>query len=74
MTTPDRNNTFTEMPGTLITLRDVSRQLRISVRAVYRLIAKGDLPPPVKVGGATRFFDSDLHRYLESLNLQRDRR
>jgi excisionase family DNA binding protein len=51
----------------LITIRDVSSRLNLSTRAVYRLIAAGEFPRPVKVGGATRFYASDLENFLQSL-------
>ena len=61
----------TTSPETLVSLRMVAARLNLSVRAVYRLIARGLLPRPVKVGGATKFFESDITRYLESLQAQR---
>jgi predicted DNA-binding transcriptional regulator AlpA len=56
----------------LISLRGTASRLDLSVRAVYRLIARGLLPRPVKVGGATKFFESDLSSYLDSLKAKRD--
>jgi excisionase family DNA binding protein len=56
---------------TLISLKDTANRLNLSVRAVYRLVARGILPRPFKVGGATRFFESDLDRYFESLKAAR---
>lgn len=55
----------------LIPIKIVASRLGLSTRAVYRLIARGDFPPPVKVGGATRFYESDLNGYLESLKQKR---
>lgn len=55
----------------LISLRDAAARLSLSQRAVYRLIAKGDLPRPVKVGGATRLYASDIDTYLETLKTNR---
>jgi predicted DNA-binding transcriptional regulator AlpA len=56
----------------LISLKGTAERLDLSVRAVYRLIARGLLPRPVKVGGATKFFESDIERYLTSLLAQRN--
>jgi predicted DNA-binding transcriptional regulator AlpA len=56
----------------LISLKGTAERLDLSVRAVYRLIARGILPRPVKVGGATKFFESDIERYLASLLAQRN--
>lgn len=57
-------------PETLISLKTVASRLSLSTRAVYRLIAAGDFPRPVKVGGATRFYSSDLDAYLSRLKGQ----
>jgi len=55
----------------LISIRYVATKLDLSVRAVYRLIAKGDFPRPVKAGGATRFYQSDLDEYMTRLRAGR---
>ena len=55
----------------LVSIRNVGHQLDLSTRAVYRLVAKGDIPPPVKVGGATRFYQSDLDHYMNRLKAGR---
>ncbi len=51
----------------LISIREVGLRLNLSVRAVYRLISSNEFPRPVKVGGATRFYASDLDGYLSRL-------
>jgi predicted DNA-binding transcriptional regulator AlpA len=58
----------------LISLKETAEMLDLSVRAVYRLIARGILPRPLKIGGATKFFESDLKRYFDSLKNKRDKR
>ena len=66
-------NTCTTKPhDKLISLKVVASQLGLSTRAVYRLIASGTLPHPVKVGGATRFFESDIEKYFERLHTNRN--
>ncbi|MGB0372973.1 MAG: helix-turn-helix transcriptional regulator [Opitutales bacterium] len=57
-------------PESLISLKTVASRLSLSTRAVYRLIASGNFPRPVKVGGATRFYSSDLDAYLSRLKVQ----
>ena len=57
----------------LISLKAAAARLDLSLRAVYRLIARGDLPRPVKVGGSSKLFISDLDAYLESLKATRNR-
>lgn len=51
----------------LISLRHAAVQLDISVRGLYRLIARGDLPHPVKVGGSSKLCKSDLEAYINKL-------
>ena len=55
----------------LISLRVVAQRLDLSLRGVYRLIARGLLPRPVKVGGASKLFESDIQDYLNALRAQR---
>lgn len=60
-------------PAQLISLKAAAARLDLSLRAVYRLIARGDLPRPVKVGGSSKLFMSDLDAYLEALKATRNR-
>ncbi|MCA9280715.1 MAG: helix-turn-helix domain-containing protein [Phycisphaeraceae bacterium] len=55
----------------LLSLNDAAAYLGICRRTIYRLIASGELPQPVKVGSATRLPESDLARYIESLKRRR---
>ena len=59
------------LQDSLLTLTEVGVKLSLSKRAVYRLIAKGDLPKPVKAGGAVRLCQSDLDKFIETLKLKR---
>jgi len=61
----------TTTPEKLISLRSTAERLDLSLRGVYRLIARGQLPRPVKVGASTKFFESDLQAYLATLQAQR---
>lgn len=62
----------TKQKERLVSIREVSSRLGLSIRAVYRLIARGEFPRPVKVGGATRFYESDVGEYLIRLRAVRD--
>jgi len=62
------NDTVSER---LITLDKVAELLSVTKRTVYRLIAKGDLPQPLKVGHSVRLSVSDVAEYFERLKLQR---
>jgi predicted DNA-binding transcriptional regulator AlpA len=55
----------------LVSFRGTARRLDLSIRAVYRLVARGHLPRPVKVGGARKFFESDIAQYLDALKARR---
>lgn len=55
----------------LISLPTAAHQLDISVRGLYRLIARKELPPPVKVGGSSKLFESDLEDYKARLKKRR---
>jgi hypothetical protein len=44
----------------------------VSERSVRRLIARGDLPHPVKVLSSPRLYHSDVVTYLEKLKTHRE--
>ena len=55
----------------LMTLRDVAKVIGRSVREVWREVGRGKLPRPVP-GRPARLFTSDVHKYLETLRVDRD--
>ena len=56
----------------LIDFKEVAHLLGdISERSVRRLIARGDLPQPVKVLSAPKLYQSDVFGYLEKLKARR---
>ena len=57
----------------LLDLEEVARLLGgVSTRSVRRLIARGDLPRPVKVLSSPRLYFSDVLTYFERLKAKRD--
>ncbi len=57
----------------LMDLEEVAEQLgHISTRSVRRLIARGDLPQPVKVLSSPRLYHSDVVAYLDGLKQKRE--
>ena len=56
----------------LVDLEDVAARLVVSKRSVWRLIASGDLVPPVKIGRLVRWFEADLQSYLDRKRQQRE--
>jgi predicted DNA-binding transcriptional regulator AlpA len=58
----------------LVDFEEVARILGgISERSVRRLIAKAELPQPVKVLSSPRLYLSDVAAYLERLKAKRER-
>jgi|GEM_PF-6985120 predicted DNA-binding transcriptional regulator AlpA len=56
----------------LIDFKEVAHLLGdVSERSVRRLIARGDLPRPVKVLSSPRLYHSDVWAYLERLKNKR---
>jgi len=57
----------------LLDLEEVAKLLGgVSTRSVRRLIARGDLPRPVKVLSSPRLYFSDVLDYFERLKVRRD--
>ena len=48
--------------------------LGASARTVWRLVASKVLPKPVRIGGSTRWFESDLEAFQRKLREERDRK
>ena len=46
----------------------------VSVREVWRLVAEGMLPPPVKIGRCSVWFGSDISEFQMRLREQRERK
>lgn len=53
---------------------DVAEFLGISVRKIWRLVAQGELAPPVKIGRCAVWFESDIVEFQMRLRAQRERR
>jgi predicted DNA-binding transcriptional regulator AlpA len=66
------NTTTTPSEDRLIDFKEVAHLLGdISERSVRRLIARGDLPQPVKILSAPKLYQSDVFAYLEKLKAKR---
>lgn len=51
----------------LLDLPKVIDKVSLSRTTIYRLIKTGDFPTPVKILGSSRWKESDLDRWMESL-------
>ena len=56
-----------QTPDQLLSLEKAARRLDISPRSLYRVIARGELPCPVKIGRSSKLCQSDLDAYLQAL-------
>lgn len=51
---------------TLLTFVEVAERLRVARGTVYRLVASGHLPPPIRIGAKlSRFKSSDIEALIE---------
>jgi excisionase family DNA binding protein len=55
----------------LLKLKEAADRLSVSVRTLWRRIAAGHLPQPVKVGDCSRMPESDVNAYIERLKKER---
>ena len=56
----------------MLNLRQVAKLLGIVKRSVWRRVADGSLPKPVKIGSAARWFESDIAKYQQRLRDDRE--
>lgn len=56
-----------------ISIKEAARLLSLSTRTIYRRVADGTLPPPVKIGRAVRFRQLDLENYNGVYTVQENR-
>ncbi|MEP7027664.1 MAG: helix-turn-helix domain-containing protein [Candidatus Eisenbacteria bacterium] len=54
-----------ELPGALLTVREVASILRVNYRDVYALANRGELPC-VRIGRRVRFLPGDIARWVEA--------
>jgi predicted DNA-binding transcriptional regulator AlpA len=58
----------------MLDVKRLAEMLGASVRTVWRLVSAGILPKPVQVGGATRWFESDIEAFQRRLKENREKR
>ena len=57
----------------MLDVNAVAILLGASVRTIWRLVATKVLPKPVRVGGSTRWFESDVEEFQRKLKERRER-
>ena len=55
-------------------VNQVAEFLSLSVREVWRLVAEGSFPPPIKIGRCSIWFESDIIEFQMRLRTQRERK
>ena len=56
----------------LISVKDTARALGCSVATVWRRVADGTISKPVKIGGMTRWPESEITALIESVKAERE--
>ena len=60
---------FPLLPRDLLTAQDVARRLSIGVRTLWRMVAQGKLPQPIRyTRKLVRWKTADIDRYIQSLS------
>ncbi len=49
----------------MIDVREVATILSISTRSVWRLVSRGELPQPIRLGRNVRWRSTDIDRWIE---------
>jgi predicted DNA-binding transcriptional regulator AlpA len=55
----------------MLDLRAVAARLFVSPRKIWRLVASGEFPKPVKVGSSSRWFEPEVAAYQQKLRNSR---
>lgn len=56
----------------MVGIKEVAARFDVSERGVWRRVAEGDLPHPVKFGKLSKWFESELDAVFEKKKRQRD--
>jgi len=59
-------------PMELLRLAEVTKKVGLSRATVYRDIGQGTFPPPIKVGGASRWVGAEVDEWI-SAQIERSR-
>lgn len=56
----------------LLPLPEVQLILGLKTSTIYKKVANGELPAPLKIGGSVRWSQNELHEWIEQLKGERD--
>ena len=54
-----------QSPPMMLTYRDIAEQLQVSEKTVLRMVDRGEIFPPRKLGRSRRFRRTDFLRWLD---------
>lgn len=60
-----------ELPDPLLSAKEVSKLLSVSVPTLYRLMGKGAIKRPLKLGGSSRWPRSEVLSVIEAAKARR---
>ena len=63
---PDTLSTTEVRPAALLTANDLAAALRLSPRAIWRDLASGRIPSPLKIGRATRWRGAEITDWINA--------
>jgi predicted DNA-binding transcriptional regulator AlpA len=64
MSTIESSDAVFDVPA-LMTVEQLAKIVQKSVRSVWRMRSKGEVPAPVNVGGGVRWRVDDVRRWIE---------
>jgi predicted DNA-binding transcriptional regulator AlpA len=56
----------------LVSVDEIASRFDLCTRSIWRLVDAGELPQPIHVGHARRWYASDIENYLKLLTEKRD--
>ena len=62
-----------EAQGAMFDVKAMAREFYINQRTVWRLVARGEFPPPVRIGRCRRWFAADVVAVKRRLLKERER-
>eukprot|EP00581_Thalassiosira_minuscula_P036337 CAMPEP_0184474144 /NCGR_PEP_ID=MMETSP0740-20130409/131693_1 /TAXON_ID=385413 /ORGANISM="Thalassiosira miniscula, Strain CCMP1093" /LENGTH=66 /DNA_ID=CAMNT_0026851287 /DNA_START=96 /DNA_END=296 /DNA_ORIENTATION=- len=64
---------MTQLPSdNLVSVRDIAAVLGCSAPTVWRRVADGSIPQPVKIGGMTRWSKAEIDAFIAQAKSQRE--
>lgn len=52
-------------PAALLSADEVGRLLGVSTRSVWRMLSAGEIPPPIKIGGLTKWRREEIQAMID---------